>query len=92
MPKAKSSINEKMSELDTLLTWFDGDEFELEEAVEKFTKAQELAASIEHDLNEMKNTITVISERFDGLLLRMFRHRIGDHRRRYLFYRFLARR
>ena len=65
MPKAKSSINEKMSELDTLLTWFDGDEFELEEAVEKFTEAQELAASIEHDLNEMKNTITVISERFD---------------------------
>ena len=65
MSKAKSSINEKMSELDTLLAWFDGDEFELEEAVEKFTQAQELAASIERDLTEMKNTITVISERFD---------------------------
>lgn len=65
MSKAKPSINEKMSQLDELLAWFDGDSFELEDAVEKFKAAEELAASIEHDLTEMKNTITVISERFD---------------------------
>lgn len=65
MSKTKPSINEKMRKLDELLAWFDGDEFELEKAVDKFKEAEELAGRIENDLAEMKNTITVISERFD---------------------------
>jgi len=65
MSKAKNSITEKMAKLDALLAWFDGDEFELEAATAKFIQARELATSIENDLLEVKNSITVLSEQFD---------------------------
>ena len=38
---------------------------ELEVAIDKFSEAKELADSIEHDLVEVKNKITVASEQFD---------------------------
>ena len=65
MSKQKPSINEKMTQLDELLAWFDSDDFELEEAIGRFEDAEKLASSIEQDLSDMKNTITVISQRFD---------------------------
>jgi exonuclease VII small subunit len=60
-----SSISEKMAKLDGLVAWFDSDDFELEKAIGKFTEAKKLADEIEHDLMELKNTITVVSEQFD---------------------------
>lgn len=65
MSKVKSNIQDRMRELDAYLEWFDAEDFELEKAIEKFKKAQELAVSIEQDLLTLKNDITVISERFD---------------------------
>lgn len=61
----QSSIQEKMAALDELLAWFDGDDFELEQSLEKFTAAKKLANDIEQDLMTMKNKITVMSEQFD---------------------------
>lgn len=61
----QSSIQEKMAALDELLAWFDGDDFELEQSLEKFTAAKKLADDIEQDLMTMKNKITVMSEQFD---------------------------
>lgn len=60
-----SSVSEKMSRLDKLMEWFDGDDFELEVALEKFTEAKKVADEIEQDLMKMKNTIQVVSEQFD---------------------------
>ncbi len=65
MSKAKPSITQKMKELDELLTWFDSDDFELEKAVDTYKQAEELVRAIENDLMEVKNTISVVSERFD---------------------------
>lgn len=59
------TINQKMSELDELIAWFNSDSFELEAAVDMFKKAEGLAGEIENGLMEMKNTITVLGERFD---------------------------
>lgn len=61
----QSSTNDKMSRLDELLAWFDGDDFELESAPEKFLEAKKLADEIEQDLMSIKNQITVVSEQFD---------------------------
>lgn len=66
MSKTTSNIKEKMEKLDALLAWFDGEDFILEQAIEKFHEAEELAAAIEHDLTKMKNEVTVIAERFDS--------------------------
>ena len=65
MSVKKPSIAEKTAKLDELVAWFDGDEFELELALEKFKEAEKLAAEIEHDLMEIKNEVNVIKKRFD---------------------------
>ena len=65
MSVKKLSIAEKTAKLDELVAWFDSDKFELELALEKFKEAEKLAAEIEHDLQEIKNEVTVIKKRFD---------------------------
>lgn len=60
-----SKISEKIARLDELMAWFEGDDFELEKAMDIFAEAKKLADEIEKDLVEMKNSITVLSERFD---------------------------
>jgi exonuclease VII small subunit len=63
--KNNLSIAEKTTKLDKLVAWFDGDEFELEKALDKFTEAEKLAAEIEHDLMALKNNIETVKARFD---------------------------
>lgn len=65
MSQAKNNIQAKMTQLDELIKWFNSDSFELEVALDKFKEAKKLADDIEHDLRELKNTIKVVSERFD---------------------------
>lgn len=65
MSAANKTINSKIAELDTLVGWFDSDEFELEEAIDKFKAAEKLAGEIEHDLASLKNEITVLKRKFD---------------------------
>lgn len=55
----------KLARLDELVAWFDSDEFELEQAIERFKAAEELAADIEKDLSELKNSIEIVKARFD---------------------------
>lgn len=64
MSKEKNSLSTKMAQLDELLAWFDGDDFEIEAAMDKFTEAKQLADEIEKELDDMKNTITVLDEQF----------------------------
>jgi exonuclease VII small subunit len=63
--KNKNTLSAKTAKLDELVAWFDSDDFELEEALDKFTEAKTLADEIENDLMNLKNTITVVGEQFD---------------------------
>jgi exonuclease VII small subunit len=63
--KSNASIAEKTIQLNELVAWFDGDEFELEQAIDKFAEAEKLAAEIEADLLAMKNNITVLKKKFN---------------------------
>ncbi|HEX7483796.1 MAG TPA: hypothetical protein VF281_01460 [Candidatus Saccharimonadales bacterium] len=63
--KSNASIAEKTIQLNELVAWFDGDEFELEQAIDKFAAAEKLAAEIEADLLAMKNNITVLKKKFN---------------------------
>ena len=63
--KSNASIAEKTIKLNELVAWFDGDEFELEQAIDKFAEAEKLAAEIEADLSAMKNNITVLKKKFN---------------------------
>lgn len=58
------SLNQKIEKLDAEVEWFYSDEFKLEDAVEKYKGAAELANSIKDDLEKLKNEIQVLSEDF----------------------------
>lgn len=65
MTKNNKTIQEKTTELDELVTWFNGDDFALEEALVKFKQAEQLAEEIEKDLLAIKNDIQIVKQKFD---------------------------
>lgn len=64
MKENNANLNDKIKELDSKVEWFYSDDFRLEEAVEKYKGAAELAKDIEKDLDELKNEIEVLAEDF----------------------------
>lgn len=58
------TLNQKFDELEKDKEWFYSDEFNLDEAVDKYKSATELAKELQKDLNELKNEIEVLSEDF----------------------------
>ena len=65
MSGINKTVQEKMTALNELVSWFQSEEFSLEAAVEKFETAEKLAEEIEGDLQKLKNDITVVKQRFD---------------------------
>lgn len=59
------TIQQKISKLDEMLAWFDGDDFVLEEAPTRFHEAEKLADEINHALTQLQNEVTVLREKFD---------------------------
>lgn len=66
MSVTNKTIQEKMTELNELVEWFDSDEFTLETALIKFKVAETLAADIEEDLSSLKNEIQIVKQKFDS--------------------------
>jgi len=65
MSDKDKTIQQKMTDLQELVSWFQGEDFSLEQAVTKFREAETAAESIEADLTALKNDITIIKRRFD---------------------------
>lgn len=66
MSVKNESISEKTIRLTKLVEWFDGGEFKLELALEKFSEAENLALEIEKDLSSLKNEIEIVKQKFDS--------------------------
>jgi exodeoxyribonuclease VII small subunit len=62
----KSNITEKLAQLRELVAWFEGDDFNIEHASEKFEAASKLTTEIEAELQTVQNTVTVLKEKFDA--------------------------
>ncbi len=65
MSLKNKTISEKTDELTKLVSWFDGENFVLEEALAKYKEAEKLALEIEEDLNSLKNEIEIVKKKFD---------------------------
>lgn len=63
--KSNETVSKKLAKLSDLVAWFESDDFVLEEAIERFKKAQKLADEVEADLSKLKNEITVLKKKFD---------------------------
>lgn len=64
MSKQNKTIQQKLAELGEMVAWFDSEQFALEEALERFKQAEKLAEEIEGDLNELKNEVVVLKQKF----------------------------
>lgn len=60
MKSERESIATKTKQLNDLMAWFDGKDFSLEAAVDKYAEATKLASEIEKSLESLKNKITKI--------------------------------
>lgn len=58
------SITEKINQLNSEVQWFYSDDFNLDQAEEKYKEATTLAKEIEKDLDELKNKIEILSKDF----------------------------
>ena len=65
MSVTNKTIAEKTAELSKLVEWFDGPDFDLESALDKFKNAEKLASEIECDLLSLKNEINIVKKKFD---------------------------
>lgn len=58
------SITQKIDDLNSSTDWFYSDEFNLDEAVDKYKQAINLAKELLKDLDGLKNEIEVLTEDF----------------------------
>jgi exonuclease VII small subunit len=65
MSGKSESVSEKTAKLTRLVEWFDGSDFKLELALDKFKEAEKLALEIEKDLLSLKNEIEIVKQKFD---------------------------
>lgn len=65
MSRTNKTVAQKMAELREMVAWFEGDDFVIEEAVDRFKNAEKLASDIEKDLSDLKNEIVVLKKKFD---------------------------
>lgn len=64
MSKSNPTIQEKIAQLDELVSWFESDDFQLEKASAKLKEAAKLATEIEHDLEAVSNDIQQVKQSF----------------------------
>lgn len=60
----KNSIEDKIKQLEELLTWFESDEVTVEAAVEKYDLASRIALDLESELETAKNKVEVIKKKY----------------------------
>lgn len=63
--KNEPTLQEQLAQLDTVIAWFDRDDFDLDEALQKFETGVKLAETIKDRLATLENKITVLKERFN---------------------------
>ena len=62
----EKTIEQMMAELNERIAWFQGDDFNLDEAKQRFTEARQLAKDITAALDDMQHDITVLGEDFSA--------------------------
>lgn len=56
------TLEQKITQLEEMVAWFDSDEFVLEQATEHYTAARALAKDIEQTIAEFTHTIERVDE------------------------------
>ncbi len=61
--KNKVTIKQNLAKLEQLIEWFNQDQFEIEQSLEKYQQAQQLVAEIKQQLSDAENKIKVLNQK-----------------------------
>lgn len=61
-PNDKHTIAEKMAKLDNSVEWFYSENFVIDQALDKYKTASNLADEISRDLEQLKNEVEVLED------------------------------
>lgn len=62
----EKTIEQMMAELNERIAWFQSEDFNLDEAKQRFIEARQLAKDITAALDDIQHEITVLSEDFSA--------------------------
>ena len=57
MKESNLTLEEKIAKIEREIAWFEGDDFVLEKAIEKYKEIIALVTEVEKELTELENTI-----------------------------------
>ena len=56
------SVTDKINQLDSEIEWFYGEDFRLDEALQRYQAASQLANALDQDLGELRNQVELIED------------------------------
>ncbi|HMS31506.1 MAG TPA: exodeoxyribonuclease VII small subunit [Candidatus Saccharibacteria bacterium] len=65
MSAQRETVAEKLEKLESLLTWFESEEITVEESLQKYEEALQLAKEVEELLEKAKNNVEIIKQKFE---------------------------
>ena len=65
MSAQRETVAEKLEKLELLLTWFESEEITVEESLQKYEEALQLAKEVEELLEKAKNNVEIIKQKFE---------------------------
>lgn len=65
MVKENESIKNKLAKFEEIIEWFDGDNIDIETATAKYEEGAKLADDIKKQLENAKNSIEILKQKFD---------------------------
>lgn len=63
--KNEQTLQELTARFEELVAWFEQDDFDVEQALEKYEQAHAVAGEIKKRLDAVENKITVLQKSFD---------------------------
>ncbi|HEV2413023.1 MAG TPA: exodeoxyribonuclease VII small subunit [Candidatus Saccharimonadales bacterium] len=60
----KGSFEEKLKELELIVSWFESEDVDLDKSMKKFEQGMQLAKELEKELKEAENKVEVIKRKF----------------------------
>jgi Exonuclease VII small subunit. len=65
MAKDEKTIKQNLAKFEEIISWFDGDDIDIEKSIAKYDEGAKLAEEIKTQLKTEKNRIKVLSQKFD---------------------------
>ncbi len=65
MSSKNTDLKIQLEQLEQIVAWFEQENINIDEAIDKFKAGSVLAEDIKKHLDELDNKITVLKERFD---------------------------